>query len=156
MWSSETEKATEWDLFLPCRATCKVRIPRDSGEKKPTKRSWFFNDWWWVWTRFQNRAYRALLVSMVSPRMAAESNRQLSLPRRCPQLSGAFRSFLADQFTAVFRLKAGDPVMAKSPDRWVFHKVGDIHRCYRKPEEVLSDPMNHQVGRISPCLVEHV
>lgn len=47
MWSSETEKATEWDLFLPCRATCKVRIPRDSGEKKPTETGWFFNDWWW-------------------------------------------------------------------------------------------------------------
>ncbi|MEY3263482.1 MAG: hypothetical protein RL717_959 [Pseudomonadota bacterium] len=46
MWSSETEKATEWDLFLPCRATCKVRIPRDSGEKKPTETGWFFNDWW--------------------------------------------------------------------------------------------------------------
>ena len=37
MWPSETEKATKWDLFLPCRATCKVRIPRDSGEKKPTE-----------------------------------------------------------------------------------------------------------------------
>ncbi len=46
MWPSETEKATKWDLFLPCRATCKVRIPRDSGEKKPTENGWFFNDWW--------------------------------------------------------------------------------------------------------------
>ena len=83
---------------------------------------------------------------MVRPQMAAESYRQLSLPRRCLQLSKAFRSFLADQFMTVFRLKAGDTVLAKSPDRWVFHKVGDIHRCCHKPEEVLLDPMNHQVG----------
>ncbi len=146
MWPSETEKATKWDLFLPCRATCKVRIPRDSGEKKPTENGWFFNDWWWGRTRFQIRAYRGLLVPMVRPRIAAESYRQLSLPRRCLQLSEAFRSFLADQFMTVFRLKAGDTVLAKSPDRWVFHKVGDIHRCCHKPEEVLLDPMNHQVG----------
>ena len=101
--------------------------------------------WWWVWTRFQIRAYRALLVLMVRPRMAAENYRQLFLPRRCPQLSEALRFFLSDQFMTVFRLKEGDTVLAKSPDRWVFHKVGDIHRCCHKPEEVLLDPMNHQV-----------
>lgn len=119
---------------------------RQSGEKKPTERGWFFNNWWWGRTRFQIRAYRGLLVPMVRPRMAAESYGQLSLPRRCLQLSESFRSFLADQFMTVFRLKVGDTVLAKSPDRWVFHKVGDIHRCCHKPEEVLSDPMNHQVG----------
>ena len=117
-----------------------------SPQKNTALAGGIFLRWWWGRTRFQIRAYRGLLVPMVRPRIAAESYRQLSLPRPCPQLSGVFRSFLADQFMAVFRLLAGDPAMSKSPDRWVFHKVGDSHKCYRKPEEVLSGLMNHPVG----------
>ena len=69
MWPSETEKATKWDLFLPCRATCKVRIPRDSGEKKPTETGWFFNYWWWVWTRVRFLSVRTSLTDAIQSQL---------------------------------------------------------------------------------------